>query len=1061
MAILNVKCANLTTTPSLVKYVIIYSMNKLLIILCLSSFSLGFTLKAEEQPPHLSDSQILAKITYPDDFKATVFASPNSISYPIFLSAAADGTLFIGCDENGSLDTARGRGRVVMCRDTHGTGKADTFTDFAKMDSPRGVAWDASTRTLYVMHPPFLTAYHDDNNTGRATRQEDLITGLGFDLSFRGADHTINGIRMGIDGWIYIACGDYGAVKATGKDGRSFSLRGGGIVRIRPDGSGMEIVAHGTRNILAVAVSPTLDLFVRDNTNDGDDWNDRLAYVPMSAEMGYPTLFRNFSNEMIPALYDFGGGSPVGSIFIDEPLLPDMWSHGYFSVDWGRNEIVKHTMTPRGGTFTEQTQAFMKMTRPTDLETDGVGHLYAASWDGATFTYVGPNVGYVIELTPKNAKQVEAPHFKELKNSELVALIGSNSAVLRQAAQRELLVRKTDNEVINELQHLLSASKSDGVKVASIFTLKQMLGINSHKLLIPYLADPSLREYILKALADDTDAANEVSANLFTANLNDSNARVRAQAVIGLGRLGKVEAASQLLFCTIDTDYTVSHLAVQALRRLKATEVCLSAIKQNDNRLYRGAFLVLQALYDPEVVNALIAELPRAQDKLKEGIFNTLARLDMKEAPYVDPKMWWGTRPDTSGPVYKPVRWELSDAIEQALRKQLESSLASEGKFYVKTLLATKVTFPGATKLMLEKAGSDTASKLDLIEPMLSPKTPAAKELMDALILIAHNQNESVPMRVRALRLMISQLEKNPKQVIPSLVELTKGDKPASFSTLWDEVTHDSRMARRMKDYTEYAHSAEPDFRTMGTAVLVTIVGNPVIKNDKAKSAAKKTVASLTHDKLGSLAVLDAIAYSHASDFTAIVQDKLKSSDPDIIAAAEVAYKALHMDEVHAESAMTLGDIPYNEIVKRVVSMKGDPKRGQEMFMQHACFVCHTLSPRDPAKGPMLGGIRERYSRADIVESIIKPSAKIAQGFESQYFKCKNNGEMIEGFVIKEGGDSVEVRNIGGVTTNIEKSDIVERGKRTASIMPEGLFTSGKPEDLASLIAYLETTKAQ
>jgi putative heme-binding domain-containing protein len=68
---------------------------------------------------------------------------------------------------------------------------------------------------------------------------------------------------------------------------------------------------------------------------------------------------------------------------------------------------------------------------------------------------------------------------------------------------------------------------------------------------------------------------------------------------------------------------------------------------------------------------------------------------------------------------------------------------------------------------------------------------------------------------------------------------------------------------------------------------------------------------------------------------------------------------------------------------------------------------------------------------------------------------------MIEGFVIKEGGDSVEVRNIGGVTTIIEKSDIVERGKRTASIMPEGLFTTGKPEDLASLIAYLETTKAQ
>ena len=1036
-------------------------MIKSLGLICLGCIGVVFTLNADEQPQHLTDSQILAKVTYPSDFTASVFASPPDIRYPIFLSAAADGTLFIGCDENGSLDTVVGRGRVIMARDTKGTGKADTFTTFAKMDSPRGVAWDPSTRTLYVMHPPFLTAYHDDNNTGVANRQEDLISGLGFDLSFRGADHTINGIRLGIDGWIYIACGDYGAVKATGKDGRSFSLRGGGIVRIRPDGTGMELVAHGTRNILSVAVSPTLDLFVRDNTNDGDDWNDRLSYVPMSAEMGYPTLFRNFADEMIPALYDFGGGSPVGSIFLDEPLLPEQWARGFYSVEWGRNEIVKHTMTPQGGTFSVKTTPFMKMVRATDLETDGVGHLYAASWDGATFTYVGPNVGYVIQLTPKNAKVVYAPQFKALKDSELVALVSSNSAVYRLAAQRELLVRKINPEVVDGLQKLMSSSASAAVKVASIFTLKQMLGINSHKVLISYLADPSLREYILKALADDTDVATEVSAEPFIASLNDSNARVRSQAVIGLGRLGKLEAAPQLLLRTADSDYTVAHLAVQALRRLKASDVCLAAIDQNDARIRRGAFLVLQSLYEPKVVDALIARLPHAEGKLKDGIFNALARLDMKEAPYVDPKMWWNTRPDTSGPVYKPVRWEASDAIELALKKQLAEGVGSEGKFYVKTLLATKVTFPGATTLMLDKAGNDASSRLDLIEPMLSPKTPAAKELMDALALIAHDSKQTVLVRARALRFMISQLDKNQKIVIPTLVELTSGDKPAALSSLWNEVTHDSRMARRLKEYTEYAYSTDPLFRTLGTTVLVNIVENPVIKNDKAKIAAKKTAHALLDTKVGALTLLDAIARTHAADFADIVKSQLGSSDADIAASAGIAYKALHLDETQSGVSQLISDLPYEEVVRRVVAIKGDPKRGQEMFMQHACFVCHTLTPHDPAKGPMLGGIRERYSRADIVEAVLKPSAKIAQGFESQFFKVKNNGETIEGFVIKEGGDSVEVRNIGGVTTVIEKGDIVERGKRTASIMPEGLFKAGTTEDLASLISYLETTSAQ
>ena len=45
------------------------------------------------------------------------------------------------------------------------------------------------------------------------------------------------------------------------------------------------------------------------NTNDGDDWNDRLSFNPFGAMMGYPTLFRNFSDEIIPTMIDYGGGS--------------------------------------------------------------------------------------------------------------------------------------------------------------------------------------------------------------------------------------------------------------------------------------------------------------------------------------------------------------------------------------------------------------------------------------------------------------------------------------------------------------------------------------------------------------------------------------------------------------------------------------------------------------------------------------------------------------------------------------------------------------------------------
>ena len=149
------------------------------------------------------------------------------------------------------------------------------------------------------------------------------MRGLGFDLKFRGADHTINGMRMAIDGFLYIACGDYGYVEAKGKDGTTIKHRGGSIVRVRPDGTGLEIVVQGTRNIYDVAVAPTLDLFTRDNTNDGGGWNDRLSFNPPGAHMGYPSYFEHFTEDMLQPLADYGGGSPCGALWLEYPDTND------------------------------------------------------------------------------------------------------------------------------------------------------------------------------------------------------------------------------------------------------------------------------------------------------------------------------------------------------------------------------------------------------------------------------------------------------------------------------------------------------------------------------------------------------------------------------------------------------------------------------------------------------------------------------------------------------------------------------------------------------------------
>jgi putative heme-binding domain-containing protein len=130
------------------------------------------------------------------------------------------------------------------------------------------------------------------------------------------------------------------------------------------------------------------------------------------------------------------------------------------------------------------------------------------------------------------------------------------------------------------------------------------------------------------------------------------------------------------------------------------------------------------------------------------------------------------------------------------------------------------------------------------------------------------------------------------------------------------------------------------------------------------------------------------------------------------------------------------------------------------MYLRAGCIACHTIDANEPPKGPVLTAVAKIYDRAALTESILKPNEKIAQGFESAWFKTKK-GEQVEGFVTREGGDSLDVRNIVGQTVTLEKGDIAERGHRPQSMMPEGLLAAFTPAELANLLAYLESLKGK
>ncbi|MBL6724830.1 MAG: discoidin domain-containing protein, partial [Rubripirellula sp.] len=332
------------------------------------------------------EAEILREVQVPDGFKATVFAAPPAVNYPVFVASSVDGTLFVSSDGNGSLGRDPSRGRIIRLRDLDGDGRADETKIFCEIDAPRGLLWDRDR--LFVMHPPNLSVFFDHDNDGVADEQRTIVKNLAFGYEDRPADHTTNGLSIGVDGWIYIAGGDFGFINALGSDGTQLTHRGGGVIRVRPDGTQLQLYSTGTRNILEVAISPEMEMFARDNTNDGGGWDVRLHHFTGQEDHGYPRLYKNFNDECIQPLADYGGGSGCGAVYVAEPGFGD-WGDAPFTADWGTGALYRHQVARSGASYkeTEAPRPFVRLTRPTDADIDGNSRLYCASWKGATFNW--------------------------------------------------------------------------------------------------------------------------------------------------------------------------------------------------------------------------------------------------------------------------------------------------------------------------------------------------------------------------------------------------------------------------------------------------------------------------------------------------------------------------------------------------------------------------------------------------------------------------------------------------------------------------------------------------
>ncbi|MBV7530764.1 c-type cytochrome [Chitinophaga sp. sic0106] len=712
---------------------------------------------------------------YPPELTVSRFAGPDVTPSPACLAVAPTGEVFVGVDMIGSLGKDPGKGRILKLIDKDNDGKIDQHIEFATVDNPRGILVQGNQ--VFVLHTTFspetkkatgmaLVLFEDKDGDGKADGPpKPLVENLSNTkyIQERGTDHATNGIRMGIDGWIYIAVGDFGFHNATDRSGKKLTMLGGGIIRVRPNGTELEVYTHGTRNVYDVAIDPYMNVFTRENTNDGGGWNVRFSHHLQSGEYGYPVLFQHFTDEIIPALADLGGGSGTGALYMAEPDWPAKFNNVPMMADWGRSMLYIHRVTPDGATFTQKDEEFIELPQITDLDVDGSGRLYLSAWDGAGYSG-SPDKGYIVRAVPADWTYQAFPDVTKSGITELAGLLKSASAVARLSASQELIARADKQASDAALAVAMDAQLPLYARVAGIYTYAQAAGEAAIPALVTLTNDADVKEHALRALADRKAWVKDVPAAPFLAGLKDPSPRVQAAAIVGLGRLERTETAGALLETKVPASFkapvkvaegphatpnsaiVLPHLAVRALLALHATDSVVAAINSKNGSL---ALWALRYMHEPKAVNGLISAYQVAKtEQQKQQIIVTLARLYKKEDVY-DASWWWGTRPDSHGPYYKAVKWESSPAIEKFL-KSVSLKKGPAGLAYFRDLDArNRLDIPAFAPAKTAVAAVSKEPKVDL-EKIKSKKGQVGKSSIED-VLLAVNKLKGDPTKGKAL----------------------------------------------------------------------------------------------------------------------------------------------------------------------------------------------------------------------------------------------------------------------------------------------------------------------
>ncbi len=613
-----------------------------------------------------------------------LLAHAPDIQNPSVVTCAPDGRIFVAEDPM-DIRTALANameGRIICL---HPDGQRSVFAE--GLGAAFGLQYLEGR--LYVLHNPYLSAFIDGGD--RAGARTDVVRNTNpawHALNWN--DHVPANFRLGMDGRFYLATGDKGLFGAIGPDGKPFNFFGGGIVRLWPDGRGLEPFSTGVRNILDVALDAEDEIFTYDNT-DEHEWMGRLTHMVEAGFYGYPHDFIPRRPYTLWMMADFGAGAATGALAYTEDALPSEFHGNLFLSDFGKRQVLRIETERDGGTFRVRARTDLFPDPPEDFRPVGItlhpdgrsllicdwqhrdtkeekascGRLWKLTWNGPSQAtarpewYVPAALGRPVSPTP----------------AALLVALGHPSRSVRLTAQR--LLAAQGPRAVPEIRRLLhNRTAGDPARVHALWALASidLAGLAATDL-AQLIEDPA-PVVARQALRAAGESGFQPLTHPVSRRLTDSDASLRQRAATALGRLHDARAVPALTAALADPDLFTRHAAFQALNRIgranpTAWPTIAMGLESPSDPIREGTEFALRETHEPALVMALdrIAGDAQAEASVRATAVRLLGPAARQRPAWHGE--WWAYHPFRTTPPARTVDWSGTGIAVQRLRLAL------------------------------------------------------------------------------------------------------------------------------------------------------------------------------------------------------------------------------------------------------------------------------------------------------------------------------------------------------------------------------------------------------